>query len=119
MNRRFELDVSKVYAVDECHTKGEDIYGWGNRQEQRDVEIDNYRASQAYFGALDCVNEQVILKAANTANNELTIEFVKSLQGSSGNAKIVLIWDGASNHRSQEFRDYLGEVNQSDDWQIY
>ena len=53
----------KVYAVDECHAKGGDIcgYGWGNRQQRREVEVDNYRDSQTYFGALDCVNEQVIM----------------------------------------------------------
>jgi len=111
----------KVYAVDECHAKGGDIcgYGWGNRKQRREVEVDNYRDSQTYFGALDCVNEQVILKSAKTANSESTIEFVKYLIAQSGEAKIVLIWDGASYHRSQDFRDYLSEVNQGDDWKIH
>lgn len=111
----------KVYAVDEVHAKGGDIcgYGWGDRQHRREVEVDNYRDSQTYFGALDCLNEQVILKGAKTANSESTIEFVKFLKAQSGDTKMVLIWDGASYHRSQAFRDYLGEVNQGDDWQIH
>lgn len=111
----------KVYAVDECHAKGGDIcgYGWGNRQQRREIQMDNYRDSQTYFGALDCVNERVVLKTAKTANSDSTIEFVKYLKAQSDGAKVVLIWDGASYHRSQAFRDYLNEVNQEEDWSIH
>lgn len=34
-------------------------------------------------------------------------------------AKIVLVWDGASYHRSQEFREFLTQVNQDRDWNIH
>ena len=48
----------KVFALDECHAKASDIcsYGWANRQERFEVEMDNYRDSQTYFGALDCLS---------------------------------------------------------------
>lgn len=47
----------RVLALDECHTQAGDIcgYGWGNRQQRREVNVDNYRDSQTYYGALDCI----------------------------------------------------------------
>lgn len=116
-----ETGLIKVYAVDECHAKGGDICGhlWANRQDRGEVLVENYRDSQTYFGALDCVKQQVSFKAAKTANSESTIEFVKALKAQSGTAKLVLIWDGASYHRSSEFRQYLEQVNQGNDWQIH
>ena len=116
-----EAGLLNVYAVDECHVKGGDICGylWANREERGKVWMDNYRDSQTYFGALDCVKQQVSLTAAKTANSESTIEFVKALKAQGGTAKMVLIWDGASYHRSYEFRQYLEQVNQGEDWQIH
>jgi putative transposase len=111
----------RVYALDECHAQGGDICGylWADRQERGEILVDNYRDSQTYFGALDCVNQEMTLSAAKTANSESTIEFVKRLKAKSGDAKLVLIWDGASYHRSKDFRQYLEQVNEGDDWQIH
>jgi transposase len=111
----------RVYALDECHAQGGDICGylWADRQERGEILVDNYRDSQTYFGALDCVNQEMTLSAAKTANSESTIEFVKRLKAHSGDAKLVLIWDGASYHRSKDFRQYLEQVNEGDDWQIH
>lgn len=116
-----EAGLIRVYAVDECHLKGGDICGyvWANRQDRGEVLTNNYRASQTYFGAVDCVNPKVILKAAKTANSESTIEFVQHLKAECGEAKLVLIWDGASYHRSDAFRQYLAQVNDGGDWQIH
>ena len=36
-------------------------------------------------------------------------------------ARLVIIWDGATDHHSHEFREYLGEVNQGkteEEWLI-
>ncbi|WP_287525763.1 transposase [Okeania sp. SIO2C2] len=103
----------RVFALDECDVCAEDIcgYGWGDRLERREVEVDNYRDSQTYYGALDCQSEEVILSAYQTANTEATIDFVKHLRIQSEEAKIVLIWDGSSYHRSQEFRKFLATIN--------
>ncbi len=81
--------------------------------------MDNYRASQTYYGALDCISGEMFLSSCSTANSTSTIEFVQQIQAQNPGVKLVLVWDGASYHRSQEFRDFLAQVNQGDDWQIH
>ena len=116
-----EIGEIRVFAIDECHLKGGDIcgYGWGNRQERREVEVENYRDSQTYFGAVDCLNGEVVLAAAERANSDSTIEFIQQLQALSPGARIVLVWDGASYHRSHQLRAFLAQVNQGDEWMIH
>ena len=105
-----EIGEIRVFAIDECHLKGGDIcgYGWGNRQERREVEVENYRDSQTYFGAVNCLNGEVVLAAAERANSDSTIDFIQQLQALSQGARIVLVWDGASYHRSHQLRAFLG-----------
>lgn len=83
------------------------------------VEVDNYRDSQTYYRALDCISGEVILKPSQKANSTSTVEFVKHLQVRCAGAKIVLVWDGASYNCSQEFRDFLCQVSQDEDWQVH
>lgn len=111
----------RVFAVDECHVCAGDIcgYGWGDRKERREVDVDNYRDSQTYYGALDCVSGEVILSAYKTANSSSTIDFIQHLQSRNEGAQIVLVWDGASYHRSQEFRDFLSQVNTDQQWNLH
>ena len=111
----------RVFAVDECHLKGGDIcgYGWGNRQERREVEVANYRDSQTYFGAVDCISGELLISATKTANGNSTIEFIERLRALSQGARIVIVWDGASYHRSQQLRDFLAQLNQGEDWQVH
>lgn len=111
----------RVFALDECHLCAGDIcgYGWGARQKRREVEVDNYRDSQTYYGALDCLSGQLILRPYQRANSSSTIDFVKHLQTQSQGTKIVLIWDGASYHRSQEFRDFLDQINSVEQWNVH
>ena len=123
--REHSKDISvgkiRVLALDECHLQGGDICGrgWGDRQRRREVEMDNYRASQTYYGAIDCISGEMFLSTSRTANSTSTIEFVQQIQAQNPGVKLVLVWDGASYHRSQEFRDFLAQVNQGDDWQIH
>ncbi|NEP33835.1 MULTISPECIES: transposase [unclassified Moorena] len=72
-----------------------------------------------YYGALDCVSGEVILSRYKKANSLSTIDFIKHLQRRSEGAKIVLVWDGASYHRSQEFRDFIAQVNTDKQWNIH
>ncbi len=111
----------RVFAVDECHLKGGDIcgYGWGNRHQRREVEVSNYRDSQTYFGAVDCLNGDCVVSAAKTANSASTIDFIQRLQAHCNGARIVLVWDGASYHRSQELREFLAQINPEDDWVVH
>ena len=85
----------RVLAVDECHVQAGDIcgYGWGDRITRREVIVDNYRDSQTYYGTLDCISGEVLLKFFQTANSASTIEFVKHLQAQSPETKLVLVWD--------------------------
>ena len=116
-----EAGTVRVFALDECHAKGGDIcgYGWGDRQDRREVEVANYRDSQTYFGALDCVSGEVILQRHETANSKTTIEFIEHLSRESKGARIILVWDGASYHRSKEFKEYLSRINQGKEWKIH
>ena len=111
----------KVFVEDECHLQGGDIcgYGWANRQERLEAEVKNYRDSQTYYGAMDCITGKMLLTSYSKANTSSTIEFIKQLQFQNPKAKIVLIWDGASHHRSQEFRDFLAQTNQGEEWNVH
>ncbi|MEL7085456.1 MAG: transposase, partial [Cyanobacteria bacterium J06597_1] len=87
-------------------------YVWDNRQQRREVEVANYRESQTYFGAVDCVTGELFLWATDNANGEGTIEFIERLRAWCQGARIVLVWDGAGYHRSQQLRDFLAQLNQ-------
>ena len=119
----------KVFVEDECHLKGGDIcpkgyrfaygYGWGDRQERLETPVKNYRDSQTYYGAMNCLTGEMILRSYSIANSSSTIEFVKELQSQDPEAKIALIWDGASHHRSREFRNFLAQTNRGQEWNVH
>ena len=83
----------KVFVEDECHLKGGDIcgYGWGDRQERLETEVKNYRDSQTYYGAINCLTGEMTLRSYKSANTLSTIQFVQELQSQNPEAKIVLI----------------------------
>ena len=82
---------------------------WGNRQERLETPVKNYRDCLTYYGAINCLTGEMTLRSYSKANTKSTIELIKELQSQEPKAKIVLIWDGASHHRSQEFRDFHSE----------
>ncbi|NEQ57658.1 MAG: transposase [Moorea sp. SIO4A1] len=102
-----------MFALDESHVKAGEIcgYGWGNRKLRREINVDNYQDYQTYYGALDCISGELLLRKYSKANSSNTIDFINYLQAQSPGKKIVIVWDGASYHRSQEFRDFLSIVN--------
>ena len=113
----------KVFVEDECHVSAGDIcgYGWGKRRNRREVDVTNYRTSRSYFGALDCLTHRLEWQECEQANTQSTIEFVECLRQKYPESKLVLIWDGASYHRSQEWRQYLERVNggrEEVDWAV-
>lgn len=110
----------RVLAIDESHLSGGDScgQGWADKESRREVKVGNYRDSQSYYGALDCVSGEFIVSRSRGGNTEETIEFVKRLREASGEAKLVIIWDGASYHRSQGWREYLEEVNR-EEWEVH
>ncbi len=113
----------KVFVEDECHVSGGDIcgYGWGQRLNRREVDVNNYRTSRSYFGALDCLTHRLEWQECEVANTQSTIKFMDFLRQKYPNSKLVLIWDGASYHRSREWRQYLEQVNgglEEKDWVV-
>ena len=74
--------------------------------------MSNERQKQTYYGALELATQAFWLQGYEKGNSESTVAFLKALQARHPTARIAVIWDGASYHRSQVVKDYLGFVNQ-------
>ena len=113
--RRDEIESGElvVFMVDECHLLWGDVCGyvWGKASERISVPIVNIRDKQTYFGGLDYKTKEFFTYTAKTANSETTIGFLEYLQLQRPGAKLLIIWDGASYHRSQQIKDYLDSLN--------
>jgi transposase len=112
-----------VYIIDECHLIWNDLCGylWNLIREPQKIPILNPRERQTYYGALNLFTQDFVMIPATTANGELTIKFIKTLQGKHPSARILLIWDGASYHRGQEMKTFLAQQNQKlspEEWKI-
>ena len=68
------------------------------RQERTVVKLDNQRDRQTYYGALNLVSQEFIVKPYKAGNGENTVKFVEELKRMNPQQKILLIWDGASYH---------------------
>jgi len=113
-----------VLAVDECHLRWGDTpgYVWGRRNERTAVFINNAQQKQTYYGALNLYNQEFIIAPYECGNSESTISFIQYLKLLHEDNKLILIWDGASYHRSQAVQTYLHEVNQGlaeNDWRVH
>jgi len=122
---RLEIESGElvVFFLDECHLLWGDICGyvWGKTSERIEVPIVSDRQRQTYFGAVNYATHEFTLKAYPTGNSEHTIDFLKVLQSLHPNKQLVLIWDGASYHRSEQMQQYLASLNQqrvTKDWRI-
>lgn len=99
--------------MDECHLMSGDLAGyvWGRTNERVKVPIINERERQTYYGAVDLLSGQVYLQAQEQGNTACTIEYLKDLQAKLPGQRLLILWDGASYHRSHELKAYLSEVN--------
>ncbi len=113
--RREEIESGElvVFMADECHLLWGDVNGyvWGKTRERVSVPVSNARCQQTYFGALDYKTKEFFIYKAKKANSETTIGFLEYLQFISPQAKILIIWDGASYHRSGQIKEYLDSLN--------
>jgi transposase len=113
-----------VLFQDECHLLWGDICGyiWGKTSERIEVPITNERERQTYYGAVNLYTQECLIQTYEKGNSESTIAFLKYLQEQYPLAtQIVMIWDGASYHRSDEIKFYLSDINQGLDestWKI-
>ena len=114
--RRPEIESEKllIFFLDECHLVWGDICGyvWGKTNSRIEIPIKNQKQRQTYYGAINYRTGKVIVQEYPQGNTENTIKFVKYLVEQNREAKIVIIWDGAKYHCSQEFREYLKIVNE-------
>ena len=75
------------------------------------VPILNPKERQTYYGALNLLTKEFILLPYAQGNGENTVNFVRQLQARNPQAKILLIWDGATYHRGGEMKKFLFQVN--------
>ena len=87
-------------------------YVWGRRNEKTGVPIQNIKQRQTYYGALNLYHRDFVLMPRDSGNGKNTVAFIKHLQNLNPDKKLILIWDGASYHRSEEVRTYLNQVNE-------
>ncbi|MBI1240806.1 IS630 family transposase [Chrysosporum ovalisporum Ak1311] len=113
--RRAEIETGDlvVFMVDECHLLWGDIirYVWWKTSERVTIPVVNARDKQTYFGALDYKTKEFLTYKAEKGDSKNTINFLEYLQKQRPGAKLLIIWDGASYHRSQEIQDYLDSLN--------
>ncbi|MBD6621330.1 IS630 family transposase, partial [Komarekiella sp. 'clone 1'] len=113
--RRPEIESGQlvVFMVDECHLLWGDIIGyvWGKTSERVSIPVVNARDKQTYFGALDYKTKEFLTYAASKGDSKNTIQFLKYLRQQRPGARLLIVWDGASYHRSQEIQDYLDSLN--------
>ncbi len=72
----------------------------------------NEQEKQTYYGAVDYLERDLRLKAYGAGNSGNTIDYLRYLLTESPNQRLLILWDGASYHRSKEVRSFLDEVNQ-------
>lgn len=123
--RRTEIEAGElvVFMIDECHLLWGDICGyvWGKTSERVSIPVVNEREKQTYYGALNYKTKQFLIYRAKKGDSENTLKFLEYLRSQSPKAKLLIIWDGASYHRSQPIKDYLESLNgqlQPEQWLI-
>jgi len=60
---------------------------------------------------LDAQTQEFIVREYPAGNGESTVAFMQDLQNQRPGQRIVLIWDGASYHKSAEVKEFLASVN--------
>jgi len=113
-----------VFMIDECHLLWGDLLGytWGRTDCRVEIPIKNEKNRQTYYGALDYETHEFIVKEYSSGNTENTVDFIKYLQKPRPGEKLAIFWDGASYHKSQEFKEYLKQVNKDlpeEQWLVY
>lgn len=101
------------FFADECHLVWGDIcgYAWGPTDQRLTVAVANEKQRQTYYGVLNGLNGQTIVRAYPKGDGKNTVQFLKLLAQQNPDQSIVIFWDGASYHRGQEVQAYLTEIN--------
>ena len=125
-SQREEIETGRlrVLFIDQCHLLWGDLTGyvWGRSDQEITVSVVNERKKQTYYGAVDYLDRELILKAYDAGNSENTIDYLRYLLSQSAEQQLLILWDGASYHRSEAVRAFLDEVNQGlpvEQWKIH
>lgn len=123
---RFDIETGKlrVLLLDECHLMWGDTIGyvWGKTDQEILVPVVNERNKQTYYGAVDYLERELLLRPYDKGNSDSTIDYLRYLLSESPSQRLLILWDGASYHRSKDVQRFLAEVNQDlpeDQWKIY
>jgi len=112
---RTEIEQGKVliWMQDECHQLHGDTCGktWIKKNTQTFIPMTNFRESQTWYGALNLYTGKFFIEPAEKGNEDCTIDFLKSLIAQNKGCRHIIIWDGASYHKSKKLKAYLKELN--------
>lgn len=114
----------RVMFLDECHLLWGDIsgYGWSRCNQRVDVAVKSTRERQTYYGALDYLTKRFVVNEYSAGNEVNTVAFLAYLQSLyAPSTRLIIIWDGASYHRSTAVQEFLSQVNGTlppEEWKI-
>lgn len=110
-----EIDNGELIVLfeDECHLLWGDVCGraWGKRNQAIAVPIPNAKERQTYYGAVNYMTRQVHLQPFSAGNGANTVTYVNWLRQVYPEARLWIIWDGATYYRYAQMRAYLTELN--------
>ncbi len=112
-----------VYAFDEVHLLEGNLISplWGNSQERLKIPILNEKNRQTNYGALDLINQDLIVRAYEAGNGDSTVKFIQELIQLNPDKQIIIFWDGAAYHRGELIRELLKIINQGlppEEWKV-
>ena len=100
--------------VDECHLLWGDVsgYGWSRRNQRVDIAVKSTKERQTDYGALDYLSKRFVVREYSAGNEDNTVAFLEYLQSLyDQSTRLIIVWDGASYHRSAAIRDFLARTN--------
>lgn len=102
-----------VYAIDEIHLLEGDLIShlWGDKKERLHIPLMNERNRQTYYGALNLINQELILGEYKKGDGESTVNFVSQLIKKNPSQKILIFGDNATSHKGELMPEFLKEVN--------
>lgn len=98
-----------MFFQDECHLLWGNVCGyvWGPRHQRLEILMKNERERQTYFGAVNLATGKCLVQRYPRGNGEYTVQYLQYVLRQCPESQIVLIWDGAPYHRSQEVKAFL------------
>lgn len=92
-SHRPEIETGKlrVLLIDECHLMWGDVIGyvWGKTDKEITVPVVNERDKQTYYGAVDYLERELLLKAYDRGNSQNTIDYLRYLLTESPDPRIA------------------------------